>query len=216
MMRFAQRCVWICGGWFFFTLFLPPYSLHPLCTYSSLYHLKARISFEGRSYSTDVVHQNAMSRAWISTMNSAGCDQPNGKALAFRLANDKVVLIPSRICTSAETILRQRGSVDVLQACRTKRQSYSNGFVIDSAEHPRKWMPISFGKEIQLEEVTATITWDQPYDNLTTIAPSLLKSGFEYGHDWWASPDRIVSFARRYKRNSAFSYRVQKEQFAFD
>jgi hypothetical protein len=144
--------------------FSPPNTFHPLCTYDLTYRLRVTLEADGKQYASEVVHQKSKSRRWIMTLNSGGCRSSKGTALAFRLADNRLVLIGSTICREAEHILaygrenvhyeyparamRDRRKVDVSSLCigvvRSRDRSVQtflkfDGYLIDNADKPTQW-----------------------------------------------------------------------------
>ena len=74
----------------------PPYTFGPFCTYDLTYGLNITIEVDGKRYSSSAVNQLSRSRKWIAEINS--CPQAYGTAVAFRLANNRLVLLSSFIC----------------------------------------------------------------------------------------------------------------------
>jgi hypothetical protein len=66
-------------------------------------------------------------------LNSAGCKQLYGDALTYRLANDSVLIVPSRLCLERERVLAKSGRVDVLRVCAGKQSRQDLSFIVDSA-----------------------------------------------------------------------------------
>src|SRR5205085_1026246 len=142
----------------------PPYTFDPFCTYDLTYRLNVTIEADGQQYSSEVVHQLSRSRRWISELNS-GCQQTYGNAVSFRLADNRLVLINSRICPKARRAfedspyryeyprsfaqaMREHRRVDLTSFCvsvhRDRPPSVSSyaaydGFVIDDADNPAWW-----------------------------------------------------------------------------
>src|ERR1700732_4579383 len=79
----------------------PPYTFDPTCTYDLTYRLTATIELGGERYSSEVVHQRSRSRRWVQEMNSGGCQQTYGTALSFRLADHRLILVGSEVCSAA-------------------------------------------------------------------------------------------------------------------
>ncbi|HEX4894600.1 MAG TPA: hypothetical protein VFV47_15070 [Hyphomicrobiaceae bacterium] len=195
----------------------PPNSFHPMCTYEVNATLTADVVIEGQKLSSTVIHQNSHSRGWISGINSAGCKQWYGTALTFKLANDSVLIVPSQICLNGRRELARSGRVDVLSSCTGKQANQNSAFIVDSASHPRKWKAVTNGIEFQFASMTAVSTWKSPSDDIASIAPNLLKSNFKYGRQQWSnSPEKVISFSRRYserhdKSGQAFEFEVENE-----
>jgi hypothetical protein len=144
----------------------PPNTFNPLCTYDLSYRFSATIEVANKRYSSEVVHQMARPRDWISDLNRAGCGSLHGTALPFRLDDDRVVLLRARVCPAAINALtgvkpRERGmkkpdysgamreqrSVNVADHCAGIAQDaishayvkVTDGFLIDNANAPSQW-----------------------------------------------------------------------------
>ncbi|MGL4396238.1 MAG: hypothetical protein ACRCS9_06855 [Hyphomicrobium sp.] len=177
----------------------PPYSFHPICTYTVNANVTADVEMGGQKLSSTVVYQNSRSRQWISMINSAGCKQWYGNALTYKLADDRVLVVPTRICHKGEKMLAASGRVDVLSVCTGKQAHQDSAFMVDSATHPQKWYAVTNGIEFRIDSMTAVSTWSTPSDDMASIAPNLLKSDFKYQRQQWSrSPERIIPFQRRY------------------
>ncbi|WP_105416448.1 hypothetical protein [Neorhizobium sp. T25_27] len=187
------------AGLIFWTL--PPNTLNPLCTYRAQYRLDATLQVGRELLTSSVVRQTSQSREWISVMNSGGCGQHYGIALSFRAKDDRVFLIHTDICQSAERSLQN--AVDVIEHCSQNWPNKPIGFIVDSANTPTTWKPFNFlfGDEgAKLISMKAIPTWHHPSDDLEKTAPNILRSVFvtDYVNGWWDSPERILSFKRRY------------------
>lgn len=177
----------------------PTYSFHPTCTYTVNARVSADVEIGGQKLSSTVVYQNSRSRRWISTMNSAGCKQLYGNALTYRLADDRVLIVPTRICHKGARVLADSGRVDILGLCTGKQAHQDSAFIVDSASQPRKWYSVTNGVDFRIDSMTASSTWSNPIDDIASTAPNLLKSNFKYGRQQWSrSPETIISFQRRY------------------
>jgi hypothetical protein len=147
----------------------PPYTFEPFCTYDLTHRLNVTIEAAGKQYSSEVVTQLSRSRNWVAVMNSGGCQQTHGTALSFRLADDRLVLISSRICPKAERAfadtvdayyardfaraMNERRKIDLTSFCigvgRDRGRSGFDlpgyeGFLVDSADTPTQWMGFRF------------------------------------------------------------------------
>ncbi|KUO65028.1 MAG: hypothetical protein APF80_10575 [Alphaproteobacteria bacterium BRH_c36] len=197
----------------------PVYSFHPTCTYTVNARVIADVDIEGEKLSAAVVHQNSRSRRWIAMMNSAGCQQQYGDALTYRLSDDRVLIIPSRLCRAGERALAQDGQVDILRVCTGKEAVQGSAFMVDFATRPGKWRTVTNGVDFRIIRMTAASTWSNPTDDIASIAPNLLKSAFTYDRNqWWYSPERIINFQRRYNEvrhrpGNSFEFEVQYEKF---
>ena len=179
----------------------PPNTFDPLCTYTVNAHVSADVEISGQTFTANVVYQNSQSRRWISQLNSAGCTQKNGNALVYKLPKDRLLIFPSHLCYPAEKLIQKTGHVDILNACPLERARQNRGFFIDSSENPRRWRHARNGSDYEITRMTATTTWDDPSDNIETVAPKLLSSRFEYGRHiamtWSKSPEALIPYSRR-------------------
>ena len=211
----------------------PPNNFDPFCTYDLTYRLNVTIEVGGRQYSSQVVHQESHSRRWIEVMNSAGCLETYGKAVPFRLADDRVVLLRSFICQKAKqqfansldeyyhhkfsAAMSEHRKVDLTPYCsgisknKPQTQRLEDGFVIDNADHPTRWQGFEFGEDlpppggtVRLVSATAEAIDTWPADNLDKIVPGVLKTYFKSAQ-WSASPEAILSFDRR---RHTFAYKA--------
>jgi hypothetical protein len=197
----------------------PPYSFHPMCTYTVNARLTADVEIGGQKLSSTVVYQNSRSRQWIAMINSAGCQGLYGTALTYNLANDRILIIPTKMCHDGARVLAKSGRVDVLSACAGKQAHQDRAFIVDSATRPTKWFAVTNGDAFRITSMTAVATWSNPTDDIASVAPNLLKSDFKYGRQQWArSPETIISFQRRYaerrhKPDQAYEFEVNNERF---
>ncbi len=197
----------------------PPNSFHPLCTYTVNANVTADVELEGQKLSSTVVYQNSRSRQWISGINSAGCKQWYGNALTYKLADDRVLIVPTRICYKGEKMLAASGNVDVVSVCTDKQAHQDLAFMVDSATQPKKWYAVANGVDFRITSMTAVSTWSTPADDMSSIAPNLLRSAFKYQRQQWPrSPEKIIPFHRRYKEtrhkpDRSFDFQVINERF---
>ena len=152
-------------------------------------------------------------------INSAGCNPLYGDALTFRLANDSVLIVPSRICYNGEQEFAKSGRIDVLSACAGKQAHQDSAFLVDSASRPTSWRSVVNGVDFRITSMTAASTWDNPVDDIAGVAPNLLKSDFKYGrsNQWSRSPEKVISFQRRYserrhKPDQAYEFTLKKSE----
>jgi hypothetical protein len=190
------------GGMLAFAVYIwrsPVYSFHPMCTYSVNARVTADVEIGGETHSAAVVHQNSGSRQWIAIMNSAGCKQDYGTALVYRLADDRVLIVPARLCYAAVKDYAKSGTVDILQACTGDQARHELAYWVDSATQPGKWRPASHGVDFRMTRMTAVSTWSNPTDDIASVAPNLLTSRFQYDQriTWANSPESILSYSRR-------------------
>ncbi len=195
----------------------PVYSFHPTCTYTVNARVTADIEIEGEILSATVVHQNSRSRGWISIMNSAGCKQRYGNALTYKLRDDRVLILPARLCYRGQKAFPTDGEFDVLSVCAGQSQGPDMAFMVDSATQPSRWQVVTNGIDFRIIRMTATSTWSNPTDDIATIAPNLLKSKFNHGqNEWGRSPEPFIDFHRRYDRSrprDGFEFEVSNENF---
>lgn len=205
------------GGLAFWYMFSPVYTFHLTCTYTVNARVSADVVVEGQQQSASVVFQNSRSRGWISIMNSAGCIQPHGNAIAFKLPGDRVLLVPARLCKKAIDVIDKKGSVDVLSACNDKNGYQNWAVLVDSATRPSRWRNLANGNEFTIRRMVASSTWDNPSDNIDEVAPKLLKSDFERANvKWNQSPERLVPYRRRAQhkaRGEPFEFNVKFGSF---
>lgn len=199
------------GGFAFWYMFSPVNTFHLTCTYTVNARVTADIVVGGQQMSASAVFQNSRSRGWISIMNSAGCIQPRGNAIAFKLPGGRVLLVPAVLCKKAIEALDNDGSADVLSACDGKNDYQHWAVLVDSAARPGKWRNVANGNEFRISRMVASSTWDNPADNIESVAPNLLRSEFERAKVRWnQSPERLLPFKRR------ANYKAQGEKFEFD
>lgn len=155
-------------------------------------------------------------------INSAGCKQLRGDALTYKLANDSVLIIPSRICRRGAQMLAKSGHVDILDACTGRQAQQDSAFIVDSATRPAKWFAASNGIDFRIVSMKAESTRKDPDDDIASIAPNLLKADFKYGRQQWShSPEKVISFQRRYalrrdKPDQAYEFDVHNERFSLE
>ncbi len=85
----------------------PPNSFSPFCTSTLTYRLNVTIETQGRQYSAFVVRQKLRPREWIKTLG--GCYEVLGLALAFRPADNRLVLMASLPVPQGLGFFRGRG-----------------------------------------------------------------------------------------------------------
>jgi hypothetical protein len=100
-------------------------------------------------------------------------------------------------------------------AAERKARKRPQAYVIDNWERPKLWEGATFGYEsailgtgVNLLSATATAVDTHPEDNLEKNASGLLRAGFEYKDSWWHSPERLISFGRRYR--DGFEFQVKQ------
>jgi hypothetical protein len=214
----------------------PPNTFSPFCTYTFAYRLNVTIETGGRQYSSTAVRQKLTPRKWIATLG--GCHETLGTALAFRIADNRLVLINTYLCQNAWEAfagthrnyiyddffdaMRERRKVDVASSCmgvskdKPPKGSYYKvqGFVIDNADNPGRWRSLTFdlndvAGDFRIVSAVAEAFDGKPEDQLATAAPAILKTSFEY-QDWSNSPEAMIDFFRRYRPDKKFNY-VAKE-----
>jgi hypothetical protein len=219
-----------------FVRFGPPYALDPFCTYDLDYRLTATIEVDGQQYTSSVTRRLSRSRRWIREMNSAGCQQTHGTALAYRLSDNRAVLVRTDICGEAQQTfadpqrrpyadersfrkaISEQETLDLLRVCHGTIQGPSRGqmyaapaFLLDDADRPAHWWSFHFGDTVQgsvvrLVSANAQALYAEPADDLDGM-PGLLDSSFKYKL-WINSPDSLISFDRRNARPHRFSNQV--------
>lgn len=203
------------GIWFVLS---PVNSFHPTCTYSVNARVVADVEVGSETLTATVVHQNSHSRQWISIMNSAGCKQRYGNALTYRLKDDRVLILPARICARGVRAFSRFGELDVLSLCSGQNRGPDTAFMVDSATQPGRWKIVRNGIDFRILRMTATSTWSNPTDDIASIAPNLLKSTFKRDRErnWGRSPEPFIDFHRRYDRSrprDGFDFEVINESF---
>lgn len=200
----------------------PTYSFHPLCTYTVNAQISADVVIAGQKLSSTVIYQDGRSRQWIAMINSAGCNPMEGHALTYRLANDRVLIVPAQICHAGARELAKSGRLDILSACTGKQAHQDLAYLVDSATLPSKWTKVTNGVEFNIASMTAASTWSNPRDEIASLAPNLLKSEFKLnGQSWWWSPERMIPFHRRYnlsrhRPDPSFEFKVNYEPFGVE
>ena len=92
-----------------------------------------------------------------------------------------------------------------------------DGFLIDNADKPTRWSGFRFDNDssypdAQLRIVSVIVEAADvlPEDDLDSIAPAILKTQFKFEH-WFDSPERNLSFSRRYYPDKRFSYIAEQQ-----
>jgi hypothetical protein len=205
------------GGFAFWYMFSPVNTFHLTCTYTVNARVTADIVVGGQVQSASAVFQNSRSRGWISIMNAAGCIQPYGNAMAFRPPGDRVLLVPAVLCKKAIEALDNHGSADVLSACNGKNDYQNWAVLVDSATRPSRWRNVTNGNEFTISRMVASSTWDNPSDNIDTIAPNLLKADLERANvKWNQSAERLLPYKRRAQsktRGEPFEFNIEYGSF---
>jgi hypothetical protein len=216
----------------------PPNTYSPFCSYTFAYRLNVTIETGGRQYSSTVVRQKLKPRAWIATLG--GCHETLGTALAYRVADNRLVLINTYLCQNAweafagthqnyiyndfVDAMRERRKVDVASFCmgvskdKPQRGSYYmvQGFVIDNADNPARWRGLTFdlndvAGDFRIVSAVAEAFDGKPEDQLATASPAILKTRFEY-RDWSNSPEAMIDFFRRYRPDNKFTYTAEEDR----
>lgn len=203
------------GFWLWFS---PVYSFHPFCTYTVNARVTADIEVGGEKLTSTVVYQNSRSQRWIYELNSAGCKQTYGRALTYKLKDDRVLILPVKLCHPAEQAYARDGNLDILRECSGHRSNATDmAFLVDSATHPTRWKIVRNGIDFRIASMTATSTWSNPSDDIASVAPNLLRATFKYGLGGeYESPEAFIDFFRRYDRDrsrSGFDFQVEKSNF---
>jgi len=217
---------------------IPPNTYNLFCTYTLAYRLNVTIETEGRQYSSTVVRQKLKPREWIKTLG--GCHETLGTVLAFRLADNRLVLISTYLCPGAWEAfagthrnyiydnffdaISERRKIDVTSLCMgvTNNKPPANrlytvqGFVIDNADHPARWRGLTFDPDnvagdFRIVSAVAEVFNGKPEDQLATVAPAILKTGFKY-RDWSNSPEAAIDFFRRYRPDNKFTYTAEEDR----
>jgi hypothetical protein len=156
----------------------------------------------------------------------------HGTALSFRLANNRLVLISSTICPNAQrafdaTPYGYNPPGSFAQAMREHRcasacigdrprsafnYSRYDGFLIDDADNPARWKGFKLNaassnadEHVRIVSAFAEAADDLPKDELNNVAPAVLKTTFKH-EDWWNSPEKILSFSRRYRPDKKLTH----------
>jgi hypothetical protein len=176
----------LCGVLLTSYAFSSPYAFHPFCTYDLTYRLQATLEAAGKQYSSEVVRQRSRPRDWIAGLFSSDCKPTLGTALAFRLEDNRIVLLSSSICQGAERkfadrskrsyaddavrAMKEHRKVDVASLCtgimRERGRSKTtvlkyDGFLVDNADKPTGWSGFRLdaaaaSSDAQFRIVTAT------------------------------------------------------------
>lgn len=117
--------------------------------------------------------------------------------------------------------MREHRRVDLTPLCvsvhRDRPRSafdYSeyDGFLIDDADDPARWKGFKLDaassnadEHLRIVSAFAEAADDLPKDELDNVAPAVLKTTFKY-EDWWNSPEKILSFSRRYRPDKKFTH----------
>lgn len=210
----------VIGGLAFWYVSSPVNTLNLLCSYDVNARVSAEIEVGGKKMTGSAVFQNSRSRRWISIMNAAGCTQPYGNTIAFRLPNDRVLLVPTRLCRRAMDIVDRSGSADVLNTCNGRNDHQNWAVLVDSATRPGKWRVAANGVEFKLLQMTAASTWANPSDNVSEVAPNLLRSDLQRAKvKWRQRADQHLPYRRRARhkvRGQPFDFTVSYGSFALN
>jgi hypothetical protein len=199
-------------GW----IFLPPYSFDLTCSLDISYRNDVAIEVDGRRYAATTYSVRGKVEPWASDLLS-GCNQRDGMATAFRLADNRLVLIPNALCPAVQNAIRAGQTVDVGRACepteaerRSRNSAYSlnaDGYIIDNAERPRFWSDFKFDdfrSPVRLVSRIAEPSFELPRDNIEEVAPNILRSSFDYDN-WSRSPEPLLQH-----RDREIQYRVTR------
>jgi hypothetical protein len=151
----------------------PADTLGLLCTYDIAYRVQATIQVGDETQTAEVIFRETSSSRWIAQMNSAGCLPTHGTAIAYRLADNRVVLVESRICTEAKRAFadprslysnspgpdylvatQKQVEIDLGKFCvglggnrnRGGANTTWDGYLIDDADRPTRWEGFRFGQ----------------------------------------------------------------------
>jgi hypothetical protein len=216
-----------------------PTTFNLFCTYPLAYRLNVTIEAGGKQYSSTAVRRFWRARSWRSLIPGA-CDKPLGTALAFRLDDNRLVLIGAYICPKAQKAMadkrdhfqypddftdamKEQRKVDVASHCvgvvgdqpPTNGLSTFQGFVIDNADHPARWRGLAFNSDnvaenIRIVSAVAIASHAAQEDQLDTVAPAILKTSFN--GDWSSSPEPLIDFHRRYDAEKRFRYEADQDR----
>jgi hypothetical protein len=231
--RWFRPVAIVCSLMLITYMLFPPYSFHPFCTYDLTYRLHVTLEAEGKQYSSEVVRQKSRSRHWIAAMGDAGCMADKGTALAFRLGDNRLVLLSSNICLEAERkiadyyvedaarAMREHRKVEVTSHCAgiSRSQGRSLGsdasfddFLIDNADKPTRWRGFKFdntssSSQPQLRIVTAVAEAADisPKDNLDKVAPEIFKTQFKHPNMPYG-PEPWLPYSRRSSKPTHLAY----------
>ena len=205
----------------------PPHTFNPFCTYSIAYRLNVTIETGGKQYSSTVTRKFSRARQkWMDWINP-WCQQPLGTALAFRLDDNRLVLMATRICPKAKyakddftDAMNTKRKVDVASSCRgvvhdqppTYPAPVYQAFVIDNAEHPAWYRGLAFdannvARSFRIVSAEAMASYVGSEDQLDKVAPAILKTSFN--GNWSESPERLIDF---FRRSRPFRYIAEPER----
>lgn len=217
-IRTALILAAVCAVFSALWLLMPPYPLNSVCSATYYYRDIAVIEVGGRRYSAAIHSVRAEPRPWIGWLIT-GCERPDGSGLAFRLADDRVVLLGTGPCPAAEALLRGGRRADLTRVCaptaaerRMANSAYSlnaDGYIVDNATFPRFWTDFKFDEprsEVRLVSRIVEPSSEWPGDNIDEVAPNILRTAFE-GGDWWRSPEPMLHY-----RNRDFQFRAARRE----
>lgn len=187
--------------------------LDPFCTYRVNASVEGTIEVGGKQYHSTAVYRASQSREWIAPMNSGGCIESHGTVLVFKLDSGAVVLVPNGMCRASEDNLRSAGQSNVVADCDGRPRPDGDAFALDSGTAPTLWKPVEWGEEVKLVSMMAKRSLAEPADQLEQNAPGTLDANFDYAGDWWASPERVIPFERRYEKDEPYRFEVQLGEF---
>jgi hypothetical protein len=185
----------------------------PWCTYRYNAQIEATIEVGGKSYHSTAVYRASKSRKWISGMNTGGCIETKGTALVFKLDSGAVILVPNGLCPKAERAFISEGRSDVVADCKGKPRPDGDAFALDSGTNPALWQPLTWGDDVKLISMNAEQSFGSPSDLLDQNAPGLLDARFDDNGNWWASPERVITFRRRFNKDEPYRFRVLVGRF---
>jgi hypothetical protein len=177
------------------------------CEVHRRYNVEAVIVADGRRIRGEATRVELRPRFRYGQMFSLdGCTVAQGRAIAFRLPRDRIVLMSAGACTQASEALGDRDTVDALTMChspaereRRRNSEYFKGdaYIIEGIDAPRAWRHVTFGDgEVELVRLRYTDAfWAGASDSLEAVAPALLATRFE--HRDWEGPINLIPDKRR-------------------
>jgi hypothetical protein len=209
----------------------------PFCTYDVAYRLTATIEAGGQQTTSQAVRRVMRTRKAFQWLGQ--CQGAAGKAIAFRLPDNRLVLARASVCPHATDqfmdgrdeypgarAMRERTTIDVTRFCfglsRVSARSVEapDAFLIDNADRPRRWRPFFFdqpmagtGEVIRLVSATAQAIDRFPTDNLERIAPAILETYFKQDTQKGSqfSPAAILDFKRPYGPDKRFAFEAEEQ-----
>lgn len=217
----------------------PPNSFSPFCTYTLTYRLDVTIETEGKQYSGFVVKQKLRPRDWIATLG--GCYEVLGRALAFRLADNRLVLMNSNLCPKAfdyfegnnlryqlgidlDAAMRERHKIDVMSYCRAvshdklrnpRGDLIIGSFIVDNADHPARWKSLPFDENNQARDIRIVSAVAEKVggwpEDQLAMVAPAILKTTFEYTDWSNSPETLIEFFRRYRPDNKFTYTAKED-----